>query len=321
MVTRSLALVLALVAAAACNKPSARPPGAGSADTDENQAILARLQGYLDCLSEHSARMFQLADNYRARFATTPPTATSKVVIEAPPSPDKCIKGIEASNLAKANLPALDAAGAAFRKALVDAYQVTSAAHDAFDAADPKRYDPTKGAALHPQLLAAFRAFDVAQGALFDEVYKLNRQVHLDQLGRREARDGKTFSLTTERMMLEAEDLVRYTSLPADGLARLDTEALDAGIDAFENRLEELSGRAHAEPAETDSVPRFWSLLEDARTYAIAARQLTRRARTKLAYSDSEQLMIASSNEAGVVGTPAAMAKAYHRLLDDYNQR
>jgi len=321
MVSRTLALVFALTAAgAACKKPAARPPGAGSADTEENQEILSKLAGYIECLGDHSPRMFQLADGYRARYGATPPTAATKVVIEVPGSPDKCLAAIETSNKAKVALPALDAAGEAFRAALVHAYELSTAVHDAFDASDRKHYDPAKGASLHADLLAAFRAFDIAQGALFDQVYKLNRQVHLDQVARREQRDGKTFALTTERMILEAEDLVRFTALPATGLARLDVDAFDAALAAFENRLEELGGRAHAEPSEAESIDRFWTVLEDARNYAIAARQLSRRTRTKLAYSDSEQLMIASNNEAGVVGTPAAMVKAYNRLLDDYQR-
>lgn len=292
-----------------------RPPAASSADTVENQAILTKLHGYIDCLGDHSSRVFRVADVYRERVGGNPPTAETNVRLQASADPKECLEAISAAQALPPRLPELDAAGVAYGKAVADVFALTAAGHGYYDRGS-ETYDLAKGLALHPELVAAFDAFDEAQGTLFDQVYLLNRTVHIDQLARREKKDGRKLVTISDAVMVEAEGLVRFAATPWDQLDQLDLPALTLQLGGLENVLEKMTAYALDHEEETDAFEGFQTLVAHANAYVIAAKQLVHRARGNVAYTDADKIMIGANNEAGVPGTPAAMVKTYNRLAE-----
>lgn len=304
-----LRLIIVAAALSACDTPKKRP-AAAPPDTAENQALMRKLQGYLECHADHSEHVFRIADNYRKQFEHTPPTATSAVALTALKHPLDCLAAIQDAKQLPPAMPALETAGNAYARALFEIYRLTSS------------YDANQAAALHPRLLEAFTEFDTAQAALFDQLYELNRGVHLAQHARRLQKEGRTLEVVAEAALLAGELVARYASAPSHGLDRLDTQKLAASVAELEVMLEEIAVHdafVAPEGKEPDLVKAFegyTTLLERGRTLATAARQLVQRAHNRVAYSASEQLMIDAGNEAEVVGTPASVAHAYNRFVE-----
>jgi hypothetical protein len=307
------------VALAGCRLPP-RPAGRGSADSDENQAVLDKLQGYLDCLGDHSQPVFRIADRYRRRQADPTAGFDAHPGVEPSPDPHKCITAIQDARKQRPPLPEIDAAAERFAAALQRVFALTTAAYGALDPGAGTR-DRTGANAPPAELGSAFADFDTAQAALFDQVSQLNHEVHLDQVSRLEQRDGRTLEIRTELMMLRAEELVRFAATPWDRLDKLDLTAFGAALDRVDGAVEDTASFASAHPKDAEGFARFWSFVDDARSYVIAGHQLVRRARDRVAYSDAERIMAGAGNEAAIVGSPGALARAYNVVVEDFAHR
>jgi hypothetical protein len=320
VITPRLVLVFAVaVALGGCRQPP-RPPARGSADSDENQAVLEKLQGYLDCLRDHSQPVFRVADLYRRRQRDAPPGAAARAAVELTPDPAKCTRAIEDARKQRPSLPEVDAAADQFATAVQRVFTLTTTAHRAVDPGDKpgdSAHDRARGEALQPELLAAFAAFDAAHTALFDQVYRINHEVHTDQVKRLEQRDGRNLAVLVELMMLRAEELVRFAATPWDRLDQLDLAAFGAALDRTEEAVEDAASYATAHPKDAEEFGRFGPFLDDARSYLTTGRELARRARDHVAYTDAEKIMAGAGNEAGIVGSPAAFARAYNVVVED----
>lgn len=318
MVTHPALVVLAITMIA-CT-PS-RPPRARVIDTPESQEVLAKLKGYTSCLDEHSARVFEIADDYARRLGGREPTPDTRVFLHASPDPQDCVEAIDEAQALPPASPALERAGAAFARAIEAVHALTKDARDRFDPRSAA-YDPAKGVASYGPLIAAFREFDRAQGALFDEVRRLDLEVRRGQLARVEQAVGRTIVVLVDLMLLRGEELIALAATPPDQLERLDVKAAATQLAAFEDALAEAVARARAEPSEMQAhVKRFNVLADRARMLVSATRQLIQRASDELAFTDAERITIAVGDERTVVGTPAAMVAAYNKLVESYYAR
>jgi len=275
-------------------------PVVAGGDTPGNQLLAKKLDGYLMCHQEHTKKVFRTADLYREQFASVPPTPESVIVISPPLDPKTCIDAIATAKTLTPALPALEGAAAQYGAALSEIYLLTST------------YDRTKAAQLHPRLISAFEAFDQAQGAMYDQLYTLNRKLHLAQFAVREKKDPDGFEIAIERIQLAAEDLARFAPLPAAALDPLDVKGLRTSLASVEHALQGLN-------LFEERAPDF-DLFKDTRdatlALVVAARQLARRAEDHVAYSDAEKIMIREGNESDVVGSPAALTRAYNELVE-----
>lgn len=277
-----LVLAITLVACTPAKKP---PPPVD--DSPENQAFLAKIQGYTKCLDEFSTNVFKLADVY----------AQTHVVLSGLEDPKKCISGLADAKKLEPHDAALESKAEAFGMALAQVYALTKDKKD-----DPK-------------LAGAFADFDAAHTAFFDELYKRNRAVFADQIARKEKKDGRTATVIADTVVLDAQDIVRLGAVKWDHLDAIDRQTFDTSVVGLDATLDELTAYARTHPADKNTKT-TWILIDNARAFAITARQLAIRTRDRVAYSDAEKIMIAANNEASVIGTPAAMIDAYNRLLN-----
>jgi hypothetical protein len=299
---------------AAC---ATKSPPAITKDSAENQATVRKLEGYIRCLDD-APHTFEVADRYRERYATGAPTVTDDMPVQASSSPDDCIGEAIASLALEPHLPELDAAARAYVDALTETYALTAAMRDAFMRSSGA-YDPARGAALHAHVLAAFTRFDAAEANLFDQIYAINRRIHLDQLSRRTAQEGRTFAVMTDEMMVRAEGLAAFASVAPDRLDAIDTHAMAEAVAALDNSLAEVTAYAGHNPKEAEELIRgFDELPRRVKGYVLSSKQLLVRARDHIPYTDMEKLQIAAHNDAAITGTPAAMIDAYNHILEIY---
>ena len=92
-------------------------------------------------------------------------------------------------------------------------------------------------------------------------------------------------------------------------------------LDRVDSAVEDAANFATAHPKDAEDFARFSSFLDDARSYVIAGHQLARRARDRVAYSDAERIMAGAGNEAAIVGSPGALARAYNAVVEDFAHR
>lgn len=294
---------LILAALAGCRKWKRAAP---HVELDENQAILVKLEGYIACLQDHSIPILELADLYVTPLAGKAPTAETLPKVSATPDPKDCLQAItEARSLAPA-LPELVRAGDAFARALEQLHAVTSTSAKYRGGAA----NAEAALALHPELVAAFAAFERAQVELYDEVFRLNRQVHAAQLAQ-PAPHGKGAPSELEqlwnRMLFEAEGLVRFAVTPLEANAHGE---LAAQLERYERALGVTSMYLRAQK---DSDPA--TALAPAQDLLTASRQLLHRVRDNIPYTDAEKIMIAADNEKNLVGSPASVLLGYNNLV------
>lgn len=296
--------VLILAALAGCRKWKRDAP---HVELDENQAILVKLEGYVACLKDHSIPILELAELYRAPRAGNPATEQPSPKVSATPDPKDCLQAItEARGLAPA-LPELVRAGDAFSRALEQLHTITSSSAK-LDASKSPNAEAAQ--ALQSELLDTFSAFERAQSALYDEVFRLNRQVHAAQLAQ-PAPQGKGAPTELEqlwnRMLFEAEGLVQFAALPLPAARHGELAAqLDRYERAFAATSMHLRAQQNADPA---------AALAPAQDLLTAGRQLLHRVRDNIPYTDAEKIMIAANNEKNLVGSPSSVLVGYNNLV------
>jgi hypothetical protein len=279
-------LAVAVVLVACRRPPHARPP-------DADHALVGKLDGYAPCLGDKAAAVFRIEDDFESRGSDAP------LVVASTPDPEECLDAIAKTAKREPHLAKMEAAAAAYGQAYQAVYVQTAAVHG--------------GHGDRVQLAAAFAAFDAAEGALFDLVYVAHREVAVRLLAARERKHGKTLSLLGDRMMLAAEDLVRFGATRADRVTSIDVVAAQRALDAYQDAMTALVSYANDHAKE--AFPKFYGVDDAMHDYLASARQLVARARDQVAYTDAEKIAIAAHAEDHVTGTPAALVAAYNHLV------
>jgi len=277
-------LIVVACAGLGCRKWT--PDLEGRVNATEAQRTLTKLSTYIECL-DHSHDVFVAADRFRELHAVQQIAGT-----------DSCLDAVEKVTNVEPRLPEIEAAGLRFATALRDLGSLT--AHD--------------GERDRGKLEAAFAAFDRAQGELFDKVFLLNRKLHRAELAEREKREGRSQAVLSQRVVLEAEELVELAAIRWNELDKLDVTELGKRVEAFDVVVKELAFYAST-VTDPDKQKHLEDILDGARACSRAAKLLMRRARDHIAYSDAEQLLIEADKEAEITGTPAAVIEAYNTLV------
>jgi hypothetical protein len=285
-----------------CHRKPHRTTDATLAD---EKAMLTKLRGYVECLNDESSYVFSAADAYRAQVRNRAPT---HLEISLPPDPATCLDAIAAAATLEPHVSELETAAADFARDLSSVYELSRSSRDYYETANAAS-NSTKAIELDRALRAAYDAFDTSQGALFDRVFKLNRQYHLAQVARRPDTQKIDLPKLGESVELEAEALVQCAA--SGSPTSLDACAFETHIATLARSLEDYKAYAKTDEADSDAVSSF---IEDADGLVLAAREMARRLHDNVAYSPTETLMIESGDEAKVVGSRAAVIRAYNRM-------
>ena len=159
-----------------------------------------------------------------------------------------------------------------------------------------------KGRALHPRLVAAWDAFASADKALRSGVEAINDRRAAERLAEIERSEGRKARYHVEALMIHAKRVLRAQDTDKPDIAAM-TQALNE-YEAPSRRLENFRlGRR-------GKIGSFF--IGNSKSFLITAKQLMRRIRDKVPYSQGDKMMLDGGGGWMVEGSPP-------RLMRDYN--
>lgn len=304
-------VVLAGAPAAAQDKAQDKPQGKPA----EAPSLTAKLQPYIQCVNRLSERAMQSQERYLSWAKPSGPTGRERIIYGTYTIYDTadCRKGVEAAAALAPQNAELEKAGAAYAEAAGALEPLLKEADDYYDQGDYKDDKMAKGKALHPRLMAAWKAFREADKGLRDVAQKLNDQAQRDELAALEQREGRKTRYLVMDVMLKAKDLSRVeTGDPKS----LDVPKVTEALGAYESAVVALEKYSTEHPDEkAGSV-----FLGSAKTFLTSAKKLMRRARDKVPYSQGDRMMLSSPGGGWMVeGSPQRLNRDFNQLVDRYN--
>ena len=172
----------------------------------------------------------------------------------------ECFKkngGLAAALQGEPKLAEIDAAGAAYQKALDTVMEVTKTAATYYDHGDYKDDKLAQGKALHQPLLDAFAGFSAASHQLSAALDKLQDELAVKDLAKLEKTEGKKAHWHQQNLMRVAGLMVR--ELNAGELS--DLTKVTPAITAFTTAFAELQTWTKANQAEADKIVSWGSFV------------------------------------------------------------
>jgi uncharacterized protein DUF3829 len=168
-----------------------------------------------------------------------------------------------------------------------------------------------KGRALHPRLIAAWDAFASADKALRGGGEAINDRRSAERLAAIEAGEGRKARYHVEALMIHAKRVLR--ALEA---AKPDLPAIPQALNEYESIVkgtEQLAGGDS--DAKIDS-----SYVGSAKSFLTTAKQLMRRIRDKVPYSQGDRMMLNAGGGWMVEGSLPRLQRDYNQLIESYNR-
>jgi hypothetical protein len=240
-----------------------RGEGALASDTPADQALATKLAAYTRCLNTHSNPLLSSRDRYLGWVdADAGPTCRERCVSwgvfehTADRGPDGCAaaKLPQARELSP-RLPALEAAGASYGRALQILVELLGQAHRYYDQRDYKEDGCAKGQQLHKPLLAAFAELEQADGAMRAALDK-----ELPALLRRrlERARGEVFVAAYFKTLIDAHDLFGALRAQHAGVqSDRDAEGIRAMIASLQQSIDDAA-RAEAQSPDRSRDSLLW---------------------------------------------------------------
>ncbi|WP_339071795.1 YiiG family protein [Methylovirgula sp. 4M-Z18] len=292
--------------------------GVACAQSDSGKpSIGSKLQAYIGCINRLSERAHQSEERYRSWAAASGPTGKERIIYGTYTIYDTsdCAKKVEAANATEPHDAALEAAGTAYVQAVTTLEPLLKQADDYYDQSNYKDDKMAKGKALHPQLMAAWAAFDKADADLRGRVQALNDQVQAELLAAIEKEEGKNAHYYALDLMIKAKALLRAELVNEPD--KPDLAKINPALDAYDGAVQALDQYASAHPGPFDSV-----LVNSAKSYLVSAKNLMRRIRDKTPYSTGDKMMLSQQGAGWMVeGSPPRVNHDYNQLVDSFNMR
>ena len=187
-------------------------------------------------------------------------------------------------------------------------------AKDYYDQGSYKDDKMAKGKALHPQLMAAWAAFDKADTDLRGRVQALNDQVQAELLATIEKEEGRQVHYYTLDLMIKAKALVRAEL--GNEPDKADLAEINPALDAYDAAVQALDQYDSAHAGQIDSF-----LISSAKSYLVSAKSLMRRIRDKTPYSTGDKMMLSQGAGWMVEGSRSRVNHDYNQLVDSFNRR
>jgi hypothetical protein len=330
----SLTLCLLLAPLAGCDQivealnkgaQSAAENAAGGGEVTEDDKLGQKLQGYIDCINNHSSRVHDSVDYYLKWIEDPAVGPTGKETNIYTPyeisHPQTCADGVKTSADAEPEDADLEAAGTAFAETLVETAALINDAHKYYDEKNYKDDGFAKGKELHPKLMAAYEKFSAADKKLREIVGTQNDALQERELASVEKEMGKSILWYNKKVMILSKKLMNAGDVEVTPELKLDLEAFDPLLKEFETVLEEAQTYAKANKAETDSVTMYSSFLDAAEQMKKTAKELARRKRDGTGFTKEELDRVASGwNFDSIEGSPAKLSKDYNDLVGSSNR-
>lgn len=321
----TLAASLSLVLAACGGTPAAPADGADTAgkgdtaavDTDSDQALMGKLNGYIACYNDVDRRIHAGIGPYTVwmKDPKAGPTGREQRPIGPPDLTASDLKGCDTALpeaiAAQPPLPELDKAAQGYLDALHALQPITHEAADYYQRDDYEDDGFARGKALHAPLMSAFGTFVEASGVFSDALDAENDRLQDSQLAKVEAQEGRTRNFYRLAIMRDAKAL---RDLMAED--SFDVAEARRRLDAFNA----ISDEAHAKVAEQEPGKLDWNSFErTAEDFRRASKERLKRVADKTPYSDFEQRMLDTT--LAPQGSPGKLMQEYNSLVFQSNRQ
>jgi hypothetical protein len=304
-------LILAAAAAALLAPPANAQSDAQQGSTS-SPTLTEKLNAYVGCINRLSERSFDSRKRYFSWVGKKGPTGRERIIYGTYTIYDTsdCRKNVEKANTLEPRDPELEAAATAYVEAVTKLEPLLKEADDYYQQQDYKDDRMAKGRALHPKLVAAWDAFAAADKSLRSEVEAINDRRALQRLVQIEEKEGRKARYHVEAMMIQAKRVMRAN----DG-AKPDLAAITKAIADYEAIIKSAEELAADNPK--DKVGSMF--VSNAKSFLTTAKQLMRRIRDRVPYSQGDRMMLGSGGGWMVEGSLPRLMRDYNQLVQSYN--
>ncbi|WP_438278662.1 YiiG family protein [Nitrobacter sp.] len=295
---------LSLASATAQDKTSSSPPPS---------QLIEKLNAYVGCINRLSERSYESRNRYFSWAKKTGPTGKERIIYGTYTIYDTsdCKKSVEKANALEPRDADLEAAASAYAEAVGKLEPLLKEADEYYEQENYKDDKMAKGKALHPRLVAAWDAFASADKKLRAGVEAIKDRQAAEQLAAIEAKEGRKVRYHVEALMIHAKRLLRAEDTDKPDIASITTALGD--YEAAVKAAEEASGKNG--DAKLGSF-----FMNNAKSYLTSAKQLMRRIRDKVPYSQGDRMMLGGGGGWMVEGSPPRLLRDYNQLIESYNR-
>jgi hypothetical protein len=296
----------AVIAALAASTAFAQTPSAG------DPSLTEKLNAYVGCINRLSERSYDSRRRYFSWVGKNGPTGKERIIYGTYTIYDTsdCRKNVETANALEPRDAELEAAASAYADAVGRLEPLLKEADDYYKQEDYKDDKMAKGRALHPRLVAAWDAFANADKALRTGVESINDKRALERLAAIEQSEGKKARYHVEAVMINAKRVVRSMDTDKPNVAAI-TQAVNE-YEPLVKATEQLAADGEAK------IGSFF--ISNAKSFLTSAKQLMRRIRDKVPYSQGDKMMLGSGGGWMVEGSPQRLMRDYNQLVESYNR-
>ena len=296
-----LAPPLALPAAAQAPKPPASP----------EQTLTEKMNAYVGCINRLSERSYDSRNRYFSWAAKSGPTGKERIIYGTYTIYDTsdCRKNVEKANALEPRDAALEAAASAYVAAVTALEPLLKEADDYYDQEDYKDDRMARGKAMHPRLVAAWDAFAAADQSLRKGVEAVNDRRALERLAAIERSEGRKGRYHVEAAMIQAKRVLRTQDTD-----KPDVAAMTQALGEYESTLRAMEKLVADGEAKIGSI-----FIGEAKSLLTTGKQLMRRVRDKVPYSQGDRMMLNAGSGWMVEGSPQRLMRDYNELVGAYN--
>ncbi len=301
------ALVLAMGAAALLVLTGAGPARAQADSLNE------KINAYIGCINRLSERSYDSRRRYFSWAAQSGPTGKERIIYGLYTIYDTtdCKRNVEKANALEPRDAALETSASNYAEAVGILEGLLKEADDYYTQENYKDDKMAKGRAMHPRLLAAWDAFAAADQKLRTGIDELQDAMTAQRIVEIERTEGIKDRYHVEAVMLSAKRLMRVQSA-----AKSDIVAITKALEDYEEILKATD--AYAEANKDSKIGS--SFVSSAKSFLTTAKQLMRRVRDKVPYSQGDKMMLDAGGGWMVEGTPARLSRDYNQLVGSYNR-
>ena len=305
-------LLAPLAARAETEKDRGQPPAsqAPAAQTPP-PTLTEKLNAYVGCINRLSERSYESRKRYFSWAGRNGPTGRERIIYGTYTIYDTtdCRNNVRKANALEPRDAALEDAALAYAEAVAKLEPLLKEADDYYSQEDYKDDRMAKGKALHPRLVAAWDAFERADKALRSGVDAINDRRAVERLAEIERNDGRNARYHVEALMLQAKSVLR-----AENAERPDVAAIAKALNEYESLVKATERLATSDKR----IGSFF--ISGAKSFLTTAKQLMRRIRDKVPYSQGDRMMINAGSGWMVDGSPQRLLRDYNSLVDAYNR-
>ena len=303
------AAAIALIASPATAQSDAQQ-GSTSSPT-----LTEKLNAYVGCINRLSERSFDSRKRYFSWVGKNGPTGRERIIYGTYTIYDTsdCRKNVEKANALEPRDAELEAAATAYVEAVTKLEPLLKEADDYYQQEDYKDDKMAKGKR------AASRASS-PRGTpsppptrrCAPSVEAINDRRALQRLAQIEEKEGRKARYHVEAMMIQAKRVMR-----ADDADKPDIAAITKAITDYEAIIKATEELAADNPQ--DKVGSMF--VSNAKSFLTTAKQLMRRIRDKVPYSQGDRMMLGAGGGWMVEGSPPRLMRDYNQLVAELQQR